>query len=75
MDIDIRKAVIANCAGNDSEQLQDTIVDAIQSGQEKTLPGLGVFFELCWNEADENDKQTMLNHIKTGLPEESQKPF
>lgn len=71
MDIDIRKAVIANCAGNDEEQLQETIDDAIQGGEEKTLPGLGVFFELCWNEADENDRQHMLDNIKNGLPDKS----
>lgn len=75
MDINIRKAVIANCAGNEPEQLQDTIVDAIQGGEEKTLPGLGVFFELCWNESDENDRQTMLSNIEKGLPEQAQKPF
>lgn len=75
MDINIRKAVIANCAGNDSEQIEDTIVDAIQGGEEKTLPGLGVFFELCWNEADENEKQTILANIEKALPEQAQKPF
>jgi len=75
VDIDIRKAVIANCAGNSKEQLQDTIVDAIQGGEEKTLPGLGVFFELCWNEADQNSRQTMLSNIEQALPEQAQRPF
>ncbi|HET7579012.1 MAG TPA: small acid-soluble spore protein SspI [Bacillales bacterium] len=75
MDIDIRRAVIANCAGNNTDQLQDTIVDAIQGGEEKTLPGLGVFFELCWNECDQNGRQEILANIEKGLPEQAQKPF
>ncbi|HEU5141294.1 MAG TPA: small acid-soluble spore protein SspI [Bacillales bacterium] len=75
MDIDIRKAVIANCSGNNQDQLQDTISDAIQGGEEKTLPGLGVFFELCWNEANESDKEAMLANIEKGIPEQTQKAF
>ncbi|HET7656791.1 MAG TPA: small acid-soluble spore protein SspI [Bacillales bacterium] len=75
MDIDIRKAVIANCAGNSPEQIEATIVDAIQGGEEKTLPGLGVFFELCWNAADENERQAILSNIEKELPEQATKPF
>ncbi|HET7580845.1 MAG TPA: small acid-soluble spore protein SspI [Bacillales bacterium] len=75
MDIDIRKAVIANCSGNSQGQIQDTITDAIQGGEEKTLPGLGVFFELCWNEADKSDKEAMLANIEKGIPEQTQKAF
>lgn len=75
MDIDIRKAVIANCSGNSPDEIEATIVDAIQGGEEKTLPGLGVFFELCWNEADESFKQTILTNIEKGLPEQAAKPF
>lgn len=70
MDVDIRKAIYANCSGNSEEELQDTIADAIQSGEDKTLPGLGVLFEVMWNEADENDRQSILDNLASGMPEQ-----
>lgn len=48
MDLNLRNAVIANVTGNNQDQLEHTIVDAIQSGEEKMLPGLGVLFEVLW---------------------------
>lgn len=38
MDLNLRNAVIANVTGNNQDQLEHTIVDAIQSGEEKMLP-------------------------------------
>jgi small acid-soluble spore protein I (minor) len=46
LNLNLRHAVIANVSGNNQGQLEDTIVDAIQSGEEKMLPGLGVLFEV-----------------------------
>ncbi|HPX21056.1 MAG TPA: small acid-soluble spore protein SspI, partial [Bacilli bacterium] len=46
MDINIRRAVIANLKGSSAEDIKKTIVDAISLGEEKVLPGLGVLFEL-----------------------------
>lgn len=48
MDLNLRHAVISNVTGNNQERLEHTIVDAIQSGEEKMLPGLGVLFEVIW---------------------------
>lgn len=67
MNIDIRKAVIANVSNNTQDQLKDTIVDAIQKGEEKLLPGLGVLFEVIWNNASEADHQEMLQTLESGL--------
>ncbi|MBD2823257.1 small acid-soluble spore protein SspI, partial [Xenorhabdus sp. 42] len=41
--------------------------DAIQSGEEKMLPGLGVLFEVIWKNADENEKHEMLETLEQGL--------
>lgn len=57
MDIDIRKAVLANVSGNNKDELESTIVDAIQSGEEKMSPGLGVLFEVIWKESDNQKKK------------------
>lgn len=67
MDLNLRKAVIHNVSGNSQNQLEDTIVDAIQSGEEKMLPGLGVLFEIIWNQSSEDEKKEMLTNLVSGL--------
>jgi small acid-soluble spore protein I (minor) len=67
LNLNLRHAVISNVSGNSQDQLQDTIVDAIQSGEEKMLPGLGVLFEVIWQNANEQDKQEMLTALEQGL--------
>ena len=49
MDLDIRKAVLANLNNSTYDDVYKTVTDAISSSEEKTLPGLGVMFELYWN--------------------------
>ena len=46
MDLNIRQAILHNIQQNTEDQLEATIEDAIQDGQEKLLPGLGFLFEL-----------------------------
>ncbi|MDQ0161118.1 small acid-soluble spore protein SspI [Bacillus alveayuensis] len=67
MNINLRQAVIANVSGNTQDQLKDTIVDAIQSGEEKMLPGLGVLFEIIWKNSDTKHQQEMLETLEQGL--------
>lgn len=67
MDLNLRKAILSNIATNDQEQLEATIVDAIQNGEEKMLPGLGVLFELIWQQSDEQDKQEMVDALEHGV--------
>lgn len=67
MNFNLRGAVIANIANNSQSELEATIVDAIQSGEEKMLPGLGVLFEIIWQHADEQEKTEMLTMLQDGL--------
>lgn len=67
MDLNLRKAILTNIASNDQEQLEATIVDAIQNGEEKMLPGLGVLFELIWNQSESQDKQEMVTALEQGV--------
>lgn len=67
MNLNLRNAILSNVSGNNQEQLEATILDAIQSGEEKMLPGLGVLFELIWKNADEEDKQDMLDALEQGV--------
>lgn len=67
MDLNLRKAILENVSDNNKEQLEATIVDAIQSGEEKMLPGLGVLFELIWNESSATEKEEMLTALEKGV--------
>lgn len=67
MDLNLRKAILSNISTNDQSQLEATIVDAIQNGEEKMLPGLGVLFELIWQQADQTMKQDMVESLESGV--------
>ena len=63
MNFDLRKAVIANLDDSNYDEIRETIIDAIESGEEKTLPGLGVMFEILWNGSNDSEKETMVSRI------------
>lgn len=67
MDLDIRKAILANIKDNSKDELEATIVDAIQDGQEKLLPGLGFLFELIWGQASEDERIEMIDTLQKGV--------
>jgi small acid-soluble spore protein I (minor) len=67
MNLNLRNAIIHNVSNNNQDQLEDTIVDAIQNGEEKMLPGLGVLFEVIWQNSSEQDKKEMLQTLESGL--------
>ncbi|WP_026690606.1 small acid-soluble spore protein SspI [Alteribacter aurantiacus] len=67
MSFNLRGAIMQNIQGSDEQKVEATIQDAIQSKEEKMLPGLGVLFEVYWNEANEQEKQEMIQQISQGL--------
>ena len=67
MNIDIRKSIINNFENSDIEEIKTSIEDSIKDNDEITLPGLGVFFEILWNNSDEENKNYILDTIKKGL--------
>ncbi|WP_044894547.1 small acid-soluble spore protein SspI [Bacillus alveayuensis] len=67
MNLNLRHAIMQNVANNTKEQLENTIVDAIQGGEEKMLPGLGVLFEAIWNNSTEQQKETMLSTLEQAV--------
>jgi len=69
LDLNIRKAILHNLQTNDQEQLRATIVDAIEAGEEKMLPGLGVLFELIWNQSNEQEREEMVEALEQGVKE------
>lgn len=71
MDLDLRKTILDNIATNDQDQLEATIVEAIQDGEEKMLPGLGVLFELIWNQSADQERQEMIEALEQGVKQAS----
>jgi small acid-soluble spore protein I (minor) len=67
MKIDIRQNIINNFKDTEIEEIKNSIVSSIEEKDEITLPGLGVFFELLWNNSSDNEKTSILNSIKKGL--------
>ncbi|WP_409297303.1 small acid-soluble spore protein SspI [Peribacillus sp. SCS-26] len=67
MNINLRHAVVHNVTGHTPDQIEATILDAIQKGEEKMLPGLGVLFEILWKNAPENEKKEMIQLLENGL--------
>ncbi len=67
MNLNLRQAILQNVSGHDANQLQATIDDALQKGEEKMLPGLGVFFELLWENSDDQEHQEILDTLENSL--------
>ncbi|MDR7077849.1 small acid-soluble spore protein I (minor) [Neobacillus niacini] len=67
MNLNLRNAIVHNVSGNSQAELEDTIVDAIQNGEEKMLPGLGVLFEIIWKHSSAEEKKEMLVALESGL--------
>lgn len=67
MDIDIRKNVIEKIKNDDENAIISTINEAVITGDELVLPGLGVMIELFWNNLNENEKMNIANIIKRNI--------
>ena len=65
----IREHIINNFKGDNFDELQSAINESIASNDEVTLPGMGVFFEIVWQGADQKLKNEMLEIIKTRVSE------
>ena len=66
-DIDVRKYIISNFKDSNIEEIKSSIVDSINSGDDDPLIGLGVMFELLWNNSSNEEKNTILSNIKKGM--------
>lgn len=64
MEMNIREHIINNFKGDDYEDLKRAIDESIASKDEVTLPGLGVFLEIIWENADQELKNQLIEIIK-----------
>jgi len=63
MDLDLRQAIIVNIKGKTEDQLKDMIKTSIADNEEKTLPGLGVIFEVIWKNSDTDMQEQMVENL------------
>ena len=65
--IDVRKYIVSNFKDSSIDEIKSSIVDSVTSGEDDPLIGLGVMFELLWNNSSEEEQNIILNNIKKGM--------
>jgi len=63
----LKHSVLANMDECGFDEVLETILDAVESGEESTLPGLGVLFEILWVASNEAERQAMVAKIVSAL--------
>ena len=64
MDIDIRNSIKNNFLNCNKNDIKESIENSIKESDEITLPGLGVLFEIMWNDIDNNEKENILSILE-----------
>lgn len=67
MNISIRKHIIDNFKDCNKDDIKSSILSSVGDSDEITLPGLGVFFEILWNDSSDNEKQHFLDVLEKNL--------
>ncbi|MGX9135516.1 small acid-soluble spore protein SspI [Rummeliibacillus sp. JY-2-4R] len=67
MNFQIREAIKKNVSGHSPDQLKNIVEDAIKRGEEHLLPGLGVFFETWWQNADKKEQESFMSELSKAL--------
>ena len=65
--MNIREHIINNFKGDDYKALKEAIDESVESKDEITLPGLGVFMEIIWLHSSEETKKELLETLKAHL--------
>lgn len=66
MDINLRQAINQRVQGKDNDELTDIIEGSIGS-EEMALPGLGVLFEMIWNDSTDAARRKMVDTLHKHL--------
>ena len=64
MDTNIRYHIINNFKGDNFSTLKNAIEESVKEKDELTLPGLGVFFELIWENSNQELKNELIEIIR-----------
>lgn len=66
MNLNLRQAIIQRVQGKDEAELLD-IIDGSIDTDERTLPGLGVLFEIIWKHCEQNTREELVLTLKQHL--------
>lgn len=69
--IDLRQAIVMRVQDNSAKELTEVIEDSI-GADERTLPGLGVLFEMIWQQSSETDQGRMVDSLYKHLHQSNQ---
>lgn len=67
MDIDVRSYIINNFKGDGEDVIGDNIDKVVNSREDEPLIGLGVLFEILWDNSDKSKRSEMVKRIKQGM--------
>lgn len=63
----IKEYILNNFKDANTNDIKDSINDSINSKDEVVLPGLGVLFEIVWENGNDNLKNELLNILKENM--------
>lgn len=63
MNIDIRNVIINNFKNDSNKEMVETINESLKSSDELILPGLGVLFEVLWQESSNDERTSFASKI------------
>ena len=67
----IKDYILNNFKNDNKESIKEAITESINSKDEVTLPGMGVFMEIIWNNATDEVKNEMLTILENNLKKET----
>ena len=65
--INIRKSIKSNFKELNENDIEKSITESIKTNDEIILPGLGVFFEILWNNSNTEYREYILKTIKNNI--------
>lgn len=63
----IKDYIIQNFKDDNLDTIKSAIDESVKEYNEDTLPGLGIFFMLVWENSNDKEKNTILEKIKSNL--------
>ena len=73
MQLDLRQAILSRMQGKSSDELFEVIDDSV-GNDERTLPGLGVLFEVIWQNSAMDARRQMVDTLSHHLSPQSPTP-
>lgn len=65
--MNIRDYIINNFKDSDKKDIEKSIIESINDKDEITLPGLGVLFEILWDNSSNTDKENITSILEKNI--------